>query len=160
MQIAENAVVSMHYTLTDEQGQELDSSVGQEPLVFLSGAQNIIDGLDNALQGKEAGEKLTVSVSPEEGYGEVHQELIQKVPPDNFQGVDDIQVGMQFMAQTPGGEQPVTVIGVEEDGVMLDGNHPLAGKTLNFDVEIVDVRDAVAEELEHGHVHGEGGHHH
>ncbi|MGO3346223.1 MAG: FKBP-type peptidyl-prolyl cis-trans isomerase [Marinomonas sp.] len=160
MQIAENAVVSMHYTLTDEQGQELDSSVGQEPLVFLSGAQNIIDGLDNALQGKTAGEKLTVSVSPEEGYGEVHQELIQKVPHDNFQGVDDIQVGMQFMAQTPGGEQPVTVIGVEEDGVMLDGNHPLAGKTLNFDVEIVDVRDAVAEELEHGHVHGEGGHHH
>ncbi|MEL0638744.1 MULTISPECIES: FKBP-type peptidyl-prolyl cis-trans isomerase [Marinomonas] len=160
MQIAENAVVSMHYTLTDEQGQELDSSVGQEPLVFLSGAQNIIDGLDNALQGKTAGEKLTVSVSPEEGYGEVHQELIQKVPRDNFQGVEEIQVGMQFMAQTPGGEQPVTVIGVEEDGVMLDGNHPLAGKTLNFDVEIVDVREAVAEELEHGHVHGEGGHHH
>lgn len=160
MQIAENAVVSMHYTLTDEQGQELDSSVGQEPLVFLSGAQNIIDGLDKALQGKTAGEKLTVSVAPEEGYGDVHQELIQKVPHDNFQGVDDIQVGMQFMAQTPGGQQPVTVIGVEEDGVMLDGNHPLAGKTLNFDVEIVDVREAVAEELEHGHVHGEGGHQH
>ncbi|GAA0837528.1 MULTISPECIES: FKBP-type peptidyl-prolyl cis-trans isomerase [Marinomonas] len=160
MQIAENAVVSMHYTLTDEQGQELDSSIGQEPLVFLSGAQNIIDGLDKALQGKTAGEKLTVSVAPEEGYGDVHQELIQKVPHDNFQGVDDIQVGMQFMAQTPGGQQPVTVIGVEEDGVMLDGNHPLAGKTLNFDVEIVDVREAVAEELEHGHVHGEGGHQH
>ncbi|REG81325.1 FKBP-type peptidyl-prolyl cis-trans isomerase [Marinomonas pollencensis] len=160
MQIAENAVVSMHYTLTDEQGQELDSSVGQEPLVFLSGAQNIIDGLDKALQGKTAGEKLTVSVAPEEGYGEIHQELIQKVPRDNFQGVDDIQVGMQFMAQTPGGQQPVTVIGVEEDGVMLDGNHPLAGKTLNFDVEIVDVREAAAEELEHGHVHGEGGHQH
>jgi len=160
MQIAENAVVSMHYTLTDEQGQELDSSIGKEPLVFLSGAQNIIDGLDKALQGKTAGEKLTVSVAPEEGYGDVHQELIQKVPHDNFQGVDDIQVGMQFMAQTPGGQQPVTVIGVEEDGVMLDGNHPLAGKTLNFDVEIVDVREAVAEELEHGHVHGEGGHQH
>jgi FKBP-type peptidyl-prolyl cis-trans isomerase SlyD len=160
MQITENTVVSMHYTLTDEQGQELDSSVGQEPLVFLSGAQNIIDGLDNALQGKAAGEKLTVSVAPEDGYGAVHEELIQKVPAENFQGVDDIQIGMQFMAQTPGGEQPVTVIAVEDDGVMLDGNHPLAGKTLNFDVEIVDVRGASAEELEHGHVHGAGGHHH
>ena len=160
MQIAENTVVSMHYTLTDEQGQELDSSVGQEPLVFLSGAQNIIDGLDNALQGKTAGEKLDVAVAPEDGYGAVHEELIQKVPTENFQGVDDIQVGMQFMAQTPGGEQPVTVIGVEEDGVMLDGNHPLAGKTLNFNVEIVDVREASEEEKEHGHVHGAGGHHH
>ncbi|MEP3349094.1 MAG: peptidylprolyl isomerase [Marinomonas sp.] len=160
MQITENTVVSMHYTLTDEQGQELDSSVGQDPLVFLSGAQNIIDGLDKALQGKAAGEKLAVSVAPEDGYGAVHQELIQKVPAENFQGVDDIQVGMQFMAQTPGGEQPVTVIGVEEDGIMLDGNHPLAGKTLNFDVEIVDVREASTEELEHGHVHGDGGHHH
>lgn len=160
MQITTNAVVSMHYTLTDEQGETLDSSVGQEPLVFLSGAKNIIDGLDKALQGKSTGEKITVSVSPEEGYGEVHQELIQKVPHENFQGVDDIQVGMQFMAQTPGGQQPVVVIGVEEDGVMLDGNHPLAGKTLNFDVEIMDVREASAEELEHGHVHGPGGHHH
>ncbi|MGR0277641.1 FKBP-type peptidyl-prolyl cis-trans isomerase [Marinomonas dokdonensis] len=160
MQIAENTVVSMHYTLTDDQGQELDSSVGQEPLVFLSGAQNIIDGLDKALQGKSAGEKLVVEVAPEDAYGAVHQELIQKVPHENFQGVDEIQVGMQFMAQTPGGQQPVTVIGVEEDGIMLDGNHPLAGKTLNFDVEVIEVREASAEEQEHGHVHGEGGHHH
>ncbi|RNF52836.1 peptidylprolyl isomerase [Marinomonas hwangdonensis] len=160
MQITENTVVSMHYTLTDEQGQELDSSIGQEPLVFLSGAQNIIDGLDKALQGKAAGDKVTVSVAPEDGYGAVHEELIQKVPAENFQGVDEIAVGMQFMAQTPGGQQAVTVIGVEDDGIMLDGNHPLAGKTLNFDVEIVDVRIALAEELEHGHVHGAGGHHH
>ncbi|MBU2238086.1 MAG: FKBP-type peptidyl-prolyl cis-trans isomerase, partial [Gammaproteobacteria bacterium] len=86
MQITENTVVSMHYTLTDEQGQELDSSVGQEPLVFLSGAQNIIDGLDKALQGKAAGDKLAVSVAPEDGYGAVHEELIQKVPTENFQG--------------------------------------------------------------------------
>lgn len=160
MQITENAVVSMHYTLKDEQGQELDSSIGQEPLVFLSGAQNIIDGLDKSLQGKTAGDKLEVSVAPEDGYGVIHEELIQKVPTENFQGVDDIQIGMQFMAQTPGGQQPVTVIGVEEDGVMLDGNHPLAGKILNFNVEIMDVREASAEELEHGHVHGEGGHQH
>ncbi|RDL43976.1 peptidylprolyl isomerase [Marinomonas piezotolerans] len=160
MQIAENTVVSMHYTLKDENGEVLDSSAGQEPLVFLSGAQNIIEGLDNALQGKAAGDAMQVEVSAEEGYGPVHEELIQKVPHENFQGVDSIEVGMQFMAQTPNGQQPVTVIGVEDDGVMLDGNHPLAGKSLSFEVEVVDVREASAEELEHGHVHGEGGHQH
>lgn len=160
MQIAQNTVVSMHYTLKDENGEVLDSSAGQEPLVFLSGARNIIEGLDNALQGKAAGDAMQVEVSAEEGYGPVHQELIQKVPRENFQGVDSIEVGMQFMAQTPNGQQPVTVIGVEEDGVMLDGNHPLAGKSLSFEVEVIEVREASAEEVEHGHVHGEGGHHH
>lgn len=160
MQIAPNTVVSMHYTLTDEGGQVLDSSAGQEPLVFLSGARNIIEGLDNAIQGKAAGDEMKVEVTPEEGYGPVHQELIQQVPRENFQGVDTIEVGMQFMAQTPNGQQPVTVIGVEEDGILLDGNHPLAGKSLSFDVEIVEVREATAEEVEHGHVHGEGGHEH
>lgn len=160
MQIAPNTVVSMHYTLTDEGGQVLDSSAGQEPLVFLSGARNIIEGLDNAIQGKAAGDEMKVEVTPEEGYGPVHQELIQQVPRENFQGVDTIEVGMQFMAQTPNGQQPVTVIGVEEDGILLDGNHPLAGKALSFDVEIVEVREATAEEVEHGHVHGEGGHEH
>ncbi|MFD1384705.1 peptidylprolyl isomerase [Rhodanobacter aciditrophus] len=160
MQIAQNTVVSMHYTLKDENGEVLDSSAGQEPLVFLSGARNIIEGLDNALQGKAAGDAMQVEVSAEEGYGPVHQELIQKVPRENFQGVDSIEVGMQFMAQTPNGQQPVTVIGVEEDGILLDGNHPLAGKSLSFEVEVVEVREASAEEIEHGHVHGEGGHHH
>lgn len=160
MQIAPNTVVSMHYTLKDENGEVLDSSAGQEPLVFLSGAQNIIVGLDNALQGKAAGDAMQVEVTAEEGYGPIHQELIQKVPRENFQGVDSIEVGMQFMAQTPNGQQPVTVIGVEEDGIMLDGNHPLAGKSLSFEVEVVEVREASAEEVEHGHVHGEGGHHH
>lgn len=160
MQIASNTVVSMHYTLVDEEGTELDSSIGQEPLVFLSGAQNIIEGLDKALQGKKAGDKESVSVSPEEAYGPVYPEMVQEVPRENFQGVDVIEIGMQFMAQTPGGEQPVTVIAVGDEGVTLDGNHPLAGKTLKFDVEIMDVREASQEELEHGHVHGEGGHHH
>jgi FKBP-type peptidyl-prolyl cis-trans isomerase SlyD len=160
MQITTNTVVSMHYTLTGESGEVLDSSIGQEPLVFLSGAQNIIEGLDAALQGKAIGEKVSVTVKPEEGYGPVYQEMIQEVPRENFQGVDVIEVGMQFMAQTPNGEQPVTVIAVAEEGVTLDGNHPLAGQTLSFDVEILDVRDASQEEVEHGHVHGAGGHHH
>jgi FKBP-type peptidyl-prolyl cis-trans isomerase SlyD len=160
MQIADKTVVSIHYTLTNALGETIDSSVGQDPLVYLQGAQNIIPGLENALAGKTVGDALQVTVEPAEGYGEIRDELIQEVDRSAFQGVDDIDVGMQFMAQTPWGEQPVTVVKVEGDQITLDGNHQLAGETLNFDVEIVEVRDATAEEVEHGHVHGPGGHHH
>ena len=110
--------------------------------------------------GKAVGDKLDVQVTAEEGYGPLREELVQKVPHENFQGVEDLQVGMQFMAQAPWGEQPVTVVKVEEDGVTLDGNHPLAGQDLTFAVEIVEIRDATEEEMTHGHAHGEGGHHH
>ena len=160
MQIADKTVVSIHYTLTNALGETIDSSVGQDPLVYIQGAQNIIPGLENALAGKTVGDALQVTVEPAEGYGEIRDELIQEVDRSAFQGVDDIDVGMQFMAQTPWGEQPVTVVKVEGDQITLDGNHQLAGETLNFDVEIVEVRDATAEEVEHGHVHGPGGHHH
>lgn len=160
MQIADKTVVSIHYTLTNALGETIDSSVGQDPLVYLQGAQNIIPGLENALAGKTVGDALQVTVEPAEGYGEIRDELIQEVDRSAFQGVDDIDVGMQFMAQTPWGEQPVTVVKVEGDQITLDGNHQLAGETLNFDVEIVEVRDATAEEVEHGHAHGPGGHHH
>lgn len=160
MQIAEKTVVSIHYTLTNKAGETLDSSIGQDPLVYLHGGQNIIVGLENALKGKSVGDALQVTVEPSEGYGETREELIQEVDRSAFQGVDDIDVGMQFMAQTPWGEQPVTVVKVEGEQITLDGNHALAGETLNFDVEIVDVREASQEEIEHGHVHGEGGHHH
>jgi len=160
MQIADKTVVSIHYTLTNALGETIDSSVGQDPLVYLQGAQNIIPGLENALAGKTVGDALQVTVEPAEGYGEIRDELIQEVDRSAFQGVDDIDVGMQFMAQTPWGEQPVTVVKVEGEQITLDGNHQLAGETLNFDVEIVEVRDATAEEVEHGHVHGPGGHHH
>ena len=160
MKIADKTVVSIHYTLTNALGETIDSSVGQDPLVYLQGAQNIIPGLENALAGKAVGDALQVTVEPAEGYGEIRDELIQEVDRSAFQGVDDIDVGMQFMAQTPWGEQPVTVVKVEGDQITLDGNHQLAGETLNFDVEVVEVRDATAEEVEHGHVHGPGGHHH
>ncbi|MGB0224105.1 FKBP-type peptidyl-prolyl cis-trans isomerase SlyD [Marinobacterium sp. xm-a-121] len=160
MQIADKTVVSIHYTLTNALGETIDSSVGQDPLVYLQGAQNIIPGLENALTGKAVGDALQVTVEPAEGYGEIRDELIQEVDRSAFQGVDDIDVGMQFMAQTPWGEQPVTVVKVEGDQITLDGNHQLAGETLNFDVEVVEVREATAEEVEHGHVHGAGGHHH
>ncbi len=161
MTIKENSAVSFHYTLTDDDGQQLDSSAGKEPLAYLHGAGNIIPGLENALTGKAVGDSMVVAVSAAEGYGEVQKELIQEVPRSAFQGVDTIEVGMQFEAQTgQGGNVPVTVTAVSEEVVTVDGNHPLAGKNLNFDVSIEDVRDATEEELAHGHVHGPGGHEH
>ncbi|QEM81109.1 MULTISPECIES: FKBP-type peptidyl-prolyl cis-trans isomerase [Halomonas] len=160
MQIAQNSVVAFHYTLTNDAGEVLDSSEGREPLTYLHGAGNIIPGLEKELEGKSTGDKLVAKVAPAEGYGEVQDQLVQEVPRDAFQGVDNIEAGMQFQAQTQGGPLMVTVTKVEGDTVTVDGNHPLAGQTLNFDVEITDVREASQEEIEHGHVHGEGGHQH
>ena len=130
-------------------------------MAYLHGAGNIIPGLEKALEGKSVGDQMVVEVSAEEGYGPVQEELIQEVPRSSFQGVESIEVGMQFEAQTgQGGAVPVTVTLVTDETVTVDGNHPLAGKDLNFDVTIADVREATAEELEHGHIHGPGGHNH
>ncbi|GAB2588958.1 FKBP-type peptidyl-prolyl cis-trans isomerase [Nitrincola alkalisediminis] len=152
MQIANNTVVSIHYTLTNTDGNVMDSSVGQEPLAYLHGASNIIPGLENALLGKSVGDSLEVTVDPTLGYGDIREEMIQDVDRSNFAGIDEIEVGMQFMAQTPWGEQPVTVIAIEDDTITLDGNHPLAGQTLIFNVEVVTIREATAEELAAGSV--------
>lgn len=159
MQIAENLVALIHYNLKDDQGNLLDSSEGQEPLPFLCGANNIVAGLESALIGKSAGDELEVTVTPEQGYGELREDLVQKVDRANFQGIDEIEVGMQFMAEAPWGQQPVTVTKVEEDGITLDGNHPLAGQTLVFAVKVTEVRAATDDEIAHGHVHGEGCNH-
>ena len=161
MTIKENSAVSFHYTLTDDDGQTLDSSAGKDPLAYLHGAGNIIPGLESALEGKKVGDAMTVSVRAAEGYGEVQKELIQEVPRESFQGVDSIEVGMQVEAQTgQGGNVPVTVTEVTDTIVTVDGNHPLAGKNLTFEVSIEEVRDATEEEQAHGHVHGVGGHQH
>ncbi|MDR9439724.1 MAG: peptidylprolyl isomerase [Halomonas sp.] len=160
MQIAQNSVVAFHYTLTNDAGEVLDSSEGREPLTYLHGAGNIIPGLEKQLEGRTTGDKLQAQVSPEEGYGEVQAQLVQEVPRDAFQGVDNVEPGMQFQAQTQGGPLMVTVTQVDGDTVTVDGNHPLAGQSLNFDVEIAEVREASEEEIEHGHVHGEGGEEH
>ncbi|MDT8894111.1 peptidylprolyl isomerase [Halomonas sp. I1] len=160
MQIAQNSVVAFHYTLTNDAGEVLDSSEGREPLTYLHGAGNIIPGLEKEMEGRATGDKLQAQVTPEEGYGEVQPQLVQEVPRDAFQGVENVEAGMQFQAQTQGGPLMVTVTKVEGDTVTVDGNHPLAGQQLNFDVEIAEVREASQEEIEHGHVHGEDGQEH
>lgn len=160
MNITDNCVASFHYTLTDSTGKVLDSSDGQEPLSYLHGAGNIIPGLEKALLGKTAGDKLNVAVTASEAYGERDDTMVQELPTSMFSGVEQIEVGMEFHAETEHGLQVVTVTSVENDVVTIDGNHPLAGVDLNFDVEVTEVREASAEELTHGHAHGAGGHHH
>jgi FKBP-type peptidyl-prolyl cis-trans isomerase SlyD len=160
MQIADRRVAQFHYTLTNDQGEVLDSSSGGEPLTYLHGKGNIVPGLEKALTGKQAGDKLKVAVAPEEGYGLQMPELIQTVPRGAFQGVAEIEVGMRFQAQTDHGTVLVRVTQVTPDSVTVDGNHELAGQTLHFDIEITSVRDASVEEVLHGHVHGPGGHQH
>jgi FKBP-type peptidyl-prolyl cis-trans isomerase SlyD len=159
MQIAQNTVVSIHYTLTDDQGNLLDTSSGKDPLMYIQGIGNLIPGMEEGLEGKLKGDKFDIKVSPEKGYGEHSEELIQKVPRTAF-GDQEIKPGMQFQAQTGHGMQVVTVTEVGLENVTVDGNHPLAGVVLNFAVEVMEVRNATPEELEHGHVHGPGGHHH
>jgi FKBP-type peptidyl-prolyl cis-trans isomerase SlyD len=160
MQIANQRVALFHYTLTDDKGEVIDSSAGGEPLAYLHGGGNIVPGLEQALEGKVAGDKLKVKVSPEQGYGLRDEALVQQVPRRAFQGVADVQPGMQFHANGPQGPVTVTVMRVAGDMITIDGNHALAGENLNFDVEITEVREATEDELAHGHVHGAGGHHH
>ncbi|WP_029520664.1 MULTISPECIES: peptidylprolyl isomerase [unclassified Persephonella] len=162
MKATNNKVVTFHYTLKDkETGEVLDSSqeYGQ-PLTVLFGAQNIIPGLENRMEGMEAGEKRTIEVPAAEAYGEKNPELIQKVPREYFQGIE-LEKGMPLQAQTPDGQIiNMIVVDFDDNEVTVDMNHPLAGKDLVFEVEVVNVRDASLEEIQHGHAHGEGGVHH
>jgi len=160
MSISNNRVVSFHYTLTDGDGKQLDKSGEKGPLTYLHGAGNIIPGLEKQLEGKDVGDKLTAAVPAAEAYGEHSADLIQELPASMFSGVDKVEAGMEFQAQTEQGTQIVRVKDVAGDTVTIDANHPLAGVDLNFDVEITDVRDATEEELNHGHVHGPEGEEH
>lgn len=160
MQIEKHRVVTLTYTLKDTDDNLIDKS-DDGSFCYLHGAGNIIPGLENALAGKVAGDELNVTVAPEEAYGVHDAEKTQKVPRDMFPPEQDIEPGMQFHAQSPDGHPfVVTIASIEEDGVVVDGNHPLAGVHLNFEVRVMEVREASSEEIEHGHVHGPEGHHH
>jgi len=160
MQIESNAVVTLQYTLKDDDGKIIDQS-DDGSFLYLHGAMNIIPGLENALTGKATGDELSIKIAPEDGYGVQDPQRIQEVPKEMFEGTDEILVGTQFHAQSPdGGAIVVTVTEVKDDVVVIDGNHALAGVNLNFDVKVMDVRAASEEEIAHGHVHGEHGHHH
>ncbi len=157
MQIAEGTVVSMDYALKDDEGTLIDQSQPGSPLVYLHGHRNIIPGLEAALEGKAAGDSVEVRVDPANGYGEPNPALEQVVPRDRFQGVEDLQIGMQFQANTDQGPVSVRVTKVEGEEVTVDGNHPLAGKHLNFSVTVQEVRAGTEEEVSHGHIHQGGG---
>jgi FKBP-type peptidyl-prolyl cis-trans isomerase SlyD len=156
MQISKDKVASIHYTLRDGDGNILDTSNGREPLTYLQGAGNLIAGMEEGLEGKSTGDKFKLKVSPDKGYGVKDDNLVQKVPRAAF-GDQKIEKGMQF--QTNKG-QVVTVTETGLESITVDGNHPLAGMELHFDVEVTNVRAATPEEISHGHVHGAGGHHH
>ncbi len=163
MQIVKNKVGFIHYELKDEQGQVLDSSAGREPLGYIQGIGNLIPGLESELEGKKIGDKISTVIQPKDAYGEIDGNRILIVPKGNFQkneGEPELEAGIRVQVDSNEGPQIALVTKIEGENVTLDLNHPLAGVTLHFDVEVVNVRDAEAVELEHGHVHGPGGHQH
>ncbi|HEY0503208.1 MAG TPA: peptidylprolyl isomerase [Lysobacter sp.] len=159
MKIEKDRVVRFHYTVSEVGQEALETSEGREPLAILIGHGNIIPGLEKAMEGREAGEKFEVDVVAAEAYGERREGLTQRVPKKHFQGAR-LEPGMQAVLPTNFGPRAVTIQKVGMSVVDVDLNHPMAGKDLHFAIEIVDVREASAEEIEHGHVHGDGGHHH
>ncbi|WP_298439429.1 peptidylprolyl isomerase [uncultured Ferrimonas sp.] len=157
MIIDAKTVVTLHYRLHNAAGELIEESFGGAPMEYLHGAHNLIPGLEAELQGKQAGAAFKADIDVENAYGPVQSGLIQEVPLASFEGVEDITPGMRFMAQTDEGPRPVTVTEVKDDSVIVDGNHPMAGQALSFEVEVVEVREATDEEIQHGHPHQEGG---
>lgn len=160
MEITKNTVVQFHYTLRDDQGDALESSQGGDPMAVLVGHNNIIKGLEDALEGKEQGDIFSVTVEPKDGYGDRKEGLTQRVPIKHMMGQKRWKKGMAGWIKTDKGERQFTVVKLGKFMADVDFNHPLAGKVLSFDVEVVDVREAAEEEISHGHAHGVGGHHH
>jgi len=164
MKITDKTVVQFHYTLKDEAGIELESSLKSDPLAYLHGYKNMLVGVENALTDKAVGDKFSVTLQPEDAYGERKDEMVERVPAKHLQGLPSKnakwQPGMTAVVETEQGQRQVTVIKSGRFMVTVDTNPPLAGKVLTFDLEVVDVRAATDEEVEHGHAHGVGGHHH
>ena len=160
MKVAKDLVVSLAYQVRTEDGVLVDESPVSAPLDYLHGHGSLISGLETALEGHEVGDKFDVAVGANDAYGQYDENLVQRVPKDVFMGVDELQVGMRFLAETDQGPVPVEITAVEDDHVVVDGNHMLAGQNLKFNVEVVAIREATEEELAHGHVHGAHDHHH
>ncbi len=160
MQVGKNKVVAIDYKLTDSQGQLIDSSEQHGALYYIQGNGDLLPALEAQLEGKKAGDNVKTKIAAKDGYGERNDSLCQEVPRAQFENAANLQVGMQFEVETEHGDIVVAVTKIEGDNVTVDGNHPLAGMELNFDVTVKEVREASAEELAHGHVHGPGGHHH
>lgn len=164
MQITTDKVVSFHYKLNDADGSLLESSESAEPTLYLHGHSNILMSLEDALEGKSIGDKVTVTLTPEQGYGERREGATQRIPIKHLHNhaalKNKLKPGVKVVVNTQHGPWEAIVLKVGKFNVDIDSNHPLAGKTLTFDIEIADIRDATQEELAHGHAHGAGGHHH
>jgi FKBP-type peptidyl-prolyl cis-trans isomerase SlyD len=161
MSLEMNKVISFNYTLKDDEGTVLDSTSNKTPLTFLSGMNQILPKLEQELNGMLIGGKKNVKVNAADAYGEYDEKAIQNIKKEQFPSEAKLEVGMRYVANSPdGGQMPFTITEVNEKDITVDFNHPLAGKNLEFDVELVDIRDATTEEMQHGHVHGPGGHHH
>lgn len=160
MNIAKDSVVTMNYTLKNDAGEIMDTSEGRTPLVYLHGVGGLIPGLEKELEGKAANDKISVVIAPEDAYGSKSEDLFRTVSKDGFQGEEELLEGMRVQLDTEQGPMIAVVSAINDREVTLDMNHPLADMTLHFDVEVLDVRVATADEIAHGHVHGEGGHHH
>jgi len=160
MKIADKTVVQFHYTLKNEAGEELESSHGGDPMAYLHGFNNMLVGVEKALDGKEAGDKFSVTLQPEDAYGERQEGAEQRVPVKHLQGATKWRPGMTAVIHTEQGQRQVTVLKVGRFMVTVDLNPPLAGQVVTFDLDVVDVREATEEEIEHKHAHGVGGHHH
>ena len=148
--ITENKVVTFEYTLKNESGEIIDSSINNTPITYIHGSGNIIPGLEDELEGKKVGDKFHASINPEDGYGVRHDDLIQKIDKERLSHLPNIEIGMQLQAYDEDGMQILTVVDISDSDVTLDGNHPLAGERLHFDVEITDMREATEEEIEFG----------
>jgi len=160
MIVEKDKAVSFHYTLKNAEGEEMETSRDKQPMSYLHGANNIIAGLEKAMEGHAVKDEFSVTVEPEEAYGVRNEKNVQRIPMKRLKGIGKVSVGQILNLQTNNGPVQVTVLKVGRFNVDVDGNHPLAGHSLTFDVEITDIRDASEEELEHGHVHGPGGHQH
>ncbi len=160
MNIKKDKVVSIDYTLTNDQGEILDSSSDREPLTYIHGSGGLIPGLEKELDGKAKGDKLVAVIAPEDGYGIRKEDLVQDIPLENFHDAKEVKIGAQFQVNNGDHTDIATITSIGDKSATVDMNHPLADETLHFDVEVTDVREPTREELEHGHVHGVGGHHH